>query len=590
MDEKLTGEEVVYFGNAVKATQLDDGSVKLGGYLVTFGDEENTDLVGDFFTKNTDFGELDQSDVYFNHRLPLRADGVEIDYKAKLSRARLSKDDVGVFAETILKARNKYEQAIIDAGMAGKLGWSSGTAGHLVEREPVGKAWKITAWSLGLDASLTPTPAEPKNTVVPLKSISEAVVADKGKESEVKHAAQSAKENLEMELNDIKALFDEQANSIKTLVKEEAATAAKAAVTEVLDNLPEVKAKMNGDVKVTKDEADQPFKSNGEFFQAVKNVAFGSMDPRLIPLKATGLNEAQPSQAGFLVPQQTAAGIIEKMYGTGTLLSLFSNRDTVSGNNMSYNLVDETSRANGSRFGGLQAYWLNEGGTFTASKPKFRQLELKLKKVTALCVATDELLSDASALGSWLSRTVPEELRFKVEDAIINGDGVGKPSGILTHGALKSVTRTDANEIDALDLGRMWAGRWAGVSDYVFLGNQGIFPQLLTLTIGTQPVFLPAGGLSGLPYATLLGRPYYDIEYAPALGTVGDLMLVSPSQYQMIEKGGIDTATSIHVYFTTEEQAFRFSYRVDGAPTWNSTLTGFDGQTYSPFVTLAATT
>jgi len=182
-------------------------------------------------------------------------------------------------------------------------------------------------------------------------------------------------------------------------------------------------------------------------------------------------------------------------------------------------------------------------------------------------------------------------LRFKFEDAIINGDGVGKPAGILTSPSFKSAVRTDANEIDALDLGRMWAARYAGVNDYIWLGNQSIFPQLLSLTIGQMPVFIAAGGLSGLPYATLLGRPYFDIEYAPTLGTLGDLMLVSPSQYQIIEQAaGIQAASSLSVYFTTDEMAFRWTLRVDGAPIWNSALTLKDSNTVSPFVGLAATT
>ena len=258
---------------------------------------------------------------------------------------------------------------------------------------------------------------------------------------------------------------------------------------------------------------------------------------------------------------------------------------------MTYNVVAETSRADGSRWGGIQGYWGAEAATKTASKPTFRQLELKLKKVYALCVATDELLEDARALESWLTRTVPLELRFKVEDATINGNGVGKPLGILNSGALKSATRTDASEIDPLDIGRMWAGRFAGLRDYVWLINQGCFPQLLNMAIGNQPVFLPPGGLGGLPYGTLLGRPIYETEYNPALGTLGDILLISPSQYTMIEKaGGVQYASSIHVYFTADESAFRFVYRVDGAPSWTTTLTAFDTGTVSAFVALAATT
>lgn len=582
---KSIGEDaIVHFGDEVKATTLENGDVKLAGYLVRFGDETKTDLTGDYFTKNTDFGTAEKSDGWFNHRMPVSYKGKRVQYSEQLPDVKLTKDDIGVFAEIVIGAHDEYEKAIADLGIKGKLGWSSGTAPHLVDRKQVGNANEITRWRLGLDASLTPTPAESRNTVIPIKSLItlEAGIPDM--------AGQNIKQENKMENEEIKAMFEKQATDIKELVKTEANSAAAKAVEDVLDKLPEVKAKL-GAVEVIKAEEDQPFKSQGEFFMAVKDAAImpSQLDPRLKGLKATGLSEAQPSQAGFLVPQQTAAGIVEKMYGTGTVLSLFTNRDRVQGNNMTYNVVDETSRATGSRYGGVRAYWMAEGGTKTASKPTFRQLELKLKKIAALCVATDELLEDAPALESWLTRTVPDELRFMVEDSIINGDGVGKPLG-LRNGPIVSATRTDANEIDALDLGRMWASRWAGVNDYIWLGNQSIFPQLLTLAIGNSPVFLPPGGLSGLPYGTLLGRPYYDVEYLPTLGTAGDLLLVSPSQYQMIEKNGIQTASSIHVYFTTDESAFRFVYRVDGAPIWNSTLTGFDAGTYAPVVQLAATT
>jgi HK97 family phage major capsid protein len=278
------------------------------------------------------------------------------------------------------------------------------------------------------------------------------------------------------------------------------------------------------------------------------------------------------------------------MFNVGSVLNLFSPVN-VSGNSLVINAVDETSRANGSRMGGVQGYWLAEGGTKVASKPKFRQISLKLKKVAALCYATDELLDDATALSSWISNNVPNELRFMVEDAIINGDGVGKPLGILSSGALVSATRTDANQIDSLDITGMWARRYLGANDYVWLGNASIAPQLYNMTLGDQPIYMPPGGMSAAPYGSLLGRPYIETEYSPALGSVGDLMLISPSQYAMIAKGGVEAASSIHVQFVTDETAFRFVYRVDGQPLWNSAVTPFKGSsTISPFVALLAST
>jgi HK97 family phage major capsid protein len=172
---------------------------------------------------------------------------------------------------------------------------------------------------------------------------------------------------------------------------------------------------------------------------------------------------------------------------------------------------------------------------------------------------------------------------------MLNGSGAGMPLGILNSPALVTFARVDASEIDATDIGLMWGRRFAGYNDYIWLGNQGIFGQLMNLVIGTTPVFLGAGGLSGLPYATLLGRPYFETEYNPALGDIGDLLLVSPSAYQMIEKsGGVQAASSIHVAFTTDQSVFRFVYRIDGAPSWMSALTGNDGVTRSPFVALTS--
>lgn len=154
----------VAHGSAVKL--LDNGHI--GGYLITFGAPDQTDLMGDFFTKDTDFGfegEI-KTAVYFNHRLPLKTRGGDFFViKSKIGEATLTKDERGILIDAILFNRAEYEAAL------SALGWSSGTAEHLVEAEQVGKSYWLKSWPLGLDASLTPTPAEPRNSVIPLKSL-----------------------------------------------------------------------------------------------------------------------------------------------------------------------------------------------------------------------------------------------------------------------------------------------------------------------------------------------------------------------------------------------------------------------------------
>ena len=176
--DEMAGEKTtISYGGEIKS--LGDG--KLGGYLVRFSSELDPDLEDDFFAKDTDF-DMDfpgLATVYFNH-------GVDPKIKQrKLGKAKLKLDEFGIWAETILQERDEYEKFLINLAKEGKLGWSSGTASHLIERESVGKAFKITRWPLGLDASLTHTPAEPRNTVIPLKSFMSdlQVQTDKPKET-----------------------------------------------------------------------------------------------------------------------------------------------------------------------------------------------------------------------------------------------------------------------------------------------------------------------------------------------------------------------------------------------------------------------
>lgn len=359
------------------------------------------------------------------------------------------------------------------------------------------------------------------------------------------------------------------------------------------EQLQKTAPEQKGRVEVTKDAGDQPFESAGEFFQAVKTAGIrpAMADVRLNSMKATGLSEGVPADGGYLLPKQTASGILEKMYSTGQILSRI-NIDPVTGNAMTYNGVDETSRVDGSRMGGVQGYWGAEAGTMTASKPKFRQIELKLKKVHALCYATDEQLEDTANLESWLNRVVPAELRFKTEDAIYEGDGVGKPLGIMASPCLITVTRDTGSRIMVADVLGMWKRRYAALSDYVWFINQDAEDQLPQLTISNTPVYMPPGGLSGAQYGSLFGKAVIPVEYAATLNTTGDIMLASMSQYQAIGKaGGIKATSSLHVAFVTDEMAFKFTYRVDGQPSWHSALTPFKGSnTQSPFVVLGSAT
>jgi hypothetical protein len=155
------------FGGAVKAL----GEGRVGGYLITFSDAASPDLTGEYFTKDTDYdlADGDTRSVYYAHGLDEQL-GV-----TKIGRFTAKTDAIGIWVEAQLNLRDEYEKAIAGLAAKGKLGWSSGAPAHLVARKSVetkdgATVREITHWPIA-EASLTPSPAEPRNGAIAMKSL-----------------------------------------------------------------------------------------------------------------------------------------------------------------------------------------------------------------------------------------------------------------------------------------------------------------------------------------------------------------------------------------------------------------------------------
>lgn len=312
---------------------------------------------------------------------------------------------------------------------------------------------------------------------------------------------------------------------------------------------------------------------------------------------ATGMNETQGSDGGWLVQQDYSAELLKRTYDIGELLKSCT-RIGISSNSNALTLkgIDETSRVNGSRWGGVQVYWEGEADAITASKAKFRTMTVPLGKIVGAYYATEEILEDAPALSGVINEAISDEFAFKLEDGIIRGLGNGQLTGILTHAATVVVAKESSQSAAGIILdnivkmrSRLWARSRPKARWYI---NQDCEPQLnvLSLTVGNNsyPVLMPATGISGAPYDTMYGRPVVPIEQCETMGTKGDIFLADLSQYLIVDKGSMKSAESIHVRFLNDERCFKFTYRVGGQPLWHSALTPYKGtNTLSPFVTLA---
>ena len=152
------------FPDAIKSDRL--GYVK--GYLVRFGDSKSADLEGDYFTQSTDYGFPMESgkrvplNVYYHHGMD------QMVGKKSIGTGYIKMDDTGLWYEAQLDMADEYGSMIAKLCKQGKMGFSSGAAGHLVERKSMGGAAEITRWPIA-EASITPTPAEYRNSVKTLK-------------------------------------------------------------------------------------------------------------------------------------------------------------------------------------------------------------------------------------------------------------------------------------------------------------------------------------------------------------------------------------------------------------------------------------
>lgn len=349
-----------------------------------------------------------------------------------------------------------------------------------------------------------------------------------------------------------------------------------------------------------------PFSNLGHFMSQVAGFARGytggDMPPQMkswrqsVDTKAAGLNETFLADGGVLVPPEFSQQLMQRAY-QNDLLSRTMMLPLVNSNTLKVPAIDETSRQDGSRFGGIRSYWEDEGGQISRSRPSFQQIALEANKLTLLVPATEELLMDSAvvALETYLNQLAVAELDFRIGDAIINGNGHRKPLGIMNSGATITVTPETgqtAGTIMAANVLKMWSRLHLSCQqNAVWLVDQSTWPQLAQMTIGTAgsnlTVYQPPGGLSAAPYATLLGKPVIPVEFCQQVGTRGDIILADLSSILSISKGSVQSVSSMHVLFETAEMLFRFIIRLDAQPWWKTPLTPKSGgSTQSCFVVL----
>jgi HK97 family phage major capsid protein len=306
---------------------------------------------------------------------------------------------------------------------------------------------------------------------------------------------------------------------------------------------------------------------------------------------AIGLQESDQVLGGFLVPEHWAEEILTTIFD-GAPSPVSAVREFVfdgPGNTLHVPGVDETSRADGYRWGAVVADFALEGVQPPFSAPHFKDTEFAAEKMTTLVRMSSELWMDVPALGDFLIEAIADEMRHKLQSYMFTPAGTGAqiPLSVLHSPALISVNvaGNGPGTIISQNLFDMWFSLPAASRPRaIWVASESATRYLVQA--GIAPIYPVSGATNPDDIPRIFGRPVYEIDGAPAIGTPGDLLLIDPAWYGVARKPS-NQAFSADCLFTSNEVLFRVNTRIMGRPLVTAPLTASDGARRSPFIALA---
>ena len=233
---------------------------------------------------------------------------------------------------------------------------------------------------------------------------------------------------------------------------------------------------------------------------------------------------------------------------------------------------------------------------------------MTLDELTVLVDASNESLNDAPGLEALLRVKMPQAIVARTNEALMVGTGAGMPIGIVNAPCAVEVARETGQGTNTIifdNIAKMYARfDLSLIGSAVWMVNQDIWPQLMTLTVpvknvagtenvGGMPVYVPGGNVAGAPFGTLLGIPVIPSEWCSQLGTPGDIILVGWGMYHTRTRDNVQAGieVSTHILFDQNASQFRLIYRILGFPWWSKPKPRADSantNTLSMIVTVGA--
>lgn len=339
---------------------------------------------------------------------------------------------------------------------------------------------------------------------------------------------------------------------------------------------------------------DKEFTDAGDFLRTTWHLNATPEAVAKVQRLRNAFGSVVPSDGGFLVPETLRSQLLQVALEMGVVRS----RATVvpmETARVPFPAIDVTSNAS-SVFGGMVAYWGEEGAALTDASAKFSRIVLDAQKLTGLSVVPNELIADS--LISFLAivqQLWPQALAWFEDVAFMTGTGVGEPVGFLGNPATVAVAKETGQATGTIvleNIVKMYSRMLpSSLNRAVWICSPDALPELFTmaLSVGTGGSPVMVTNVAGDAPMTIFGRPLIVSEKAKTVGSQGDLAFVDLAYYLVGDRQLMTVSSSTDWKFGNDQTAFRLIQRVDGRPWIQSPITPQNGSsnTLSPFVEIA---
>lgn len=244
--------------------------------------------------------------------------------------------------------------------------------------------------------------------------------------------------------------------------------------------------------------------------------------------------------------------------------------------------------------GGLTASRRRQTTQPAGTRAQGENVTLNANTLWSLVYGTNEIAQDSvPAFMTFLTRAVSSVFTARKLTEKLFGNGAGEPLGAMNSPALITVAKETGQVTKTIvteNIDNMAMNCWH-YSRAIWLANEDAMANLkrLVRSVGSGGNTVPLFTVDDNGLERFDGRLIVFTEFCQTVGTPGDLILGVWSEYLEGTLQPFQSQESVHVRFETNESAFKFFERGDGAPWWKTSLTPHNSTTKkSPFIALAA--